>query len=107
MKESAITYRFEMPDSVAMDPARRIAGTTADLLRNHPSTVFLHIKDWQRYRGMSMKEASRKIGVSFVSYRNWHDNRHWPNSVWLPRMAAVFGCSIEELYFPPPGMRQQ
>ena len=101
-----IRYRFEMPEDRAMDPVRKIAATTSDLIRTHPSTCYLHIKDWQRYRGFTTKEVCRLIGSDPCSYRNWADNRHWPNAIWLPHMARVFGCSIEELFFPPPGMKQ-
>ena len=106
MKGTNISYRFEMPDARTMEPVRKIAGTTSDLIRTHPSTCYLHIRDWQRYRGLTIKEACQLIGTTEMSYRNWHDNRHWPNSIWLPHLAKAFGCSIEELFFPPPGMRQ-
>ena len=101
-----IRYRwFEMPSEKDMDPARKISRAVSDVLYSHPSTCYLHVKDWQRYCGYTTKEICKLIGPTPCTYRNWADNRHWPNAIWLPHLAKAFGCSIEELFFPPPGMK--
>ena len=100
-----IVYRTDTPSRnvIAM---RGMSKHISKKMQNRPDECYLHIKDWQRYRGLTIAEASRRIGVTPLSYRNWCDNRHWPSSIHLPRMADAFDCSIEELFFPPPGMRQ-
>ena len=96
-----------MPDGRCMDPVRKIAATTSDLIRTHPSTCYLHIKDWQVYRGLTAKQAADRIGTTEMTYRAWVRTRRWPFSIWLPHLAKAFRCSIEELFYPPPGMKQK
>ena len=106
MTDESILTTYQMPKPEIMSPVRRIAGYIAKAQRRSPTCVFLHVKEWQRYRGLSNAEAAARIGVSPISYRNWSDNRHWPSAVHLPQMAEAFDCTIEELFFPPPGMKQ-
>lgn len=94
------------PRAEELAPIRRFVSYIAKVQRRTPGACFLHVKEWQRYRGLTNAEAAKRIGVSPISYRNWSDNRHWPNAVHLPQMAEAFGCTIEELFFPPPGMKQ-
>ena len=55
----------------------------------------------RRAAGLSQTKAADLIGCSRASLPYWEQGHTWPSSYWLPRMAAVYGCSIEELYFPP------
>ena len=86
---------------------RALARAIAEDQQKNPQKCYLHLKEWQHYRGLSMREAAADIGVCWETYRNWHDGRNWPVSEWLPQIARTFGCSIEELFFPPPGMREE
>lgn len=87
--------------------ARAMAGIIADMEKKSDPRCYLHLEQWQRYRGLTLHTAAKRIDVSVCSYRNWHDNRHWPNAKHLARIAHAFQCSIEELYFPPPGMTDE
>lgn len=103
--KNSVTYRTDSPPQW-MYTVRAMAGCIAELQRKSDPNCYLHIADWQRYRGLTLQSAADKIGVNVLSYRNWHDNRHWPNAKYMAQIAHAFQCSIEELYYPPPGMRQ-
>lgn len=51
--------------------------------------------------GLSQQKAADLIGCSRASLPYWEGGHSWPSSYWLPRMAAVYGCSIEELFIMP------
>ena len=104
--KAEIRTEYVMPPDEIMNPVRRITKRIAEVQTGRPELVRLHIKEWQRYRGLTIAAAAAAIGVRTVSYRNWADNRHWPNSVFLPQIAEAFGCSLEELFFPPPGVKK-
>lgn len=55
----------------------------------------------RRAAGLSQTKAADLIGCSRASLPYWEQGHTWPSSYWLPRMAAVYGCTIEELYSPP------
>lgn len=71
-----------------------------------PMEYKLYFREWQRYRGMTIRKASQLIGIAESTYFKWCTGDHWPSSYWLPRMARAFRCGIGDLYSPPPGMRQ-
>lgn len=85
--------------------ARMTTKSISDQIRDDPESYALHIKQWRNYRGITLAGAARQIGCSLATYRNWDDGRNWPCSIWLPVIADAFGCSMEEIFFPPPGMK--
>lgn len=105
MTDKRITTRTELPPPeilLVRSMSRRIARAQGQ----NPATCYLHLKQWRNYRGITLREAATRIGVSLPTYRNWDDNRNWPVSEHLPVIADTFGCCLEELFYPPPGMRQ-
>lgn len=105
MTEKRIVTRTELPPPEILT-VRGMSRRIAEAQSRHPSACYLHLKEWRNYRGITLREAARRIGVSLATYRNWDDNRNWPVSIHLPVIADTFGCCLEELFFPPPGMRQ-
>lgn len=85
---------------------RAFAWQIAGMIEAKPDTK-MPLSDWQHYAGLSIRDAAKLIGVHEGTYRNWQSGRNWPSSLYLPQMAKVFGCSIEELFYPPPGMRRE
>jgi DNA-binding XRE family transcriptional regulator len=67
------------------------------------STGMETLAAWRKYRKLSLEAAADLIGCSAATYRNWEAARNWPSSYWLPAIAAAMHCTIEDLYFPPPG----
>lgn len=52
----------------------------------------------RKKRGLTQPEMAQSLGCSLATYREWEQGRHWPSAFWLPQIAALLRCSIEELY---------
>ena len=57
----------------------------------------------RRAAGLSPVKAADQIGLCRITLTHWEQGRYWPSSIWLPKLAAAYGCSIEELFIPPDG----
>jgi len=54
-----------------------------------------------RYRknsGLSQEELAQKLGVTFQAVSKWENAKAAPDITFLPIMADVFECSIDELF---------
>lgn len=54
-----------------------------------------------RYRknsGLSQEELANKLGVTFQAVSKWENAKAAPDITFLPIMADVFGCYIDELF---------
>ena len=60
------------------------------------------LRHWRKYRHMSLESVAAAIGCGASTVKNWEDARHFPSSFWLPQIAEVYHCTIEDLYFMPP-----
>lgn len=61
-------------------------------------TALPGIRARRQAQGLKQAEAARFIGVSRVAYANWEAGRARPAARFLPVIAAVLGCTIEQLY---------
>ena len=55
----------------------------------------------QRYRkksGFTQEELAEKLGVTFQAVSKWETAKSAPDIGFLPIMADVFNCSIDELF---------
>ena len=85
----------------------KAAKEAAKDVRQHEGDGLRHLREWREYCGLSVIEAAKKIGCSPMIIRNWEGRvRNWPKSLWLPAIAAAFCCTIEDLYFAPPGYKE-
>lgn len=50
--------------------------------------------------GMSQAAAARKLGVSAGCVGQWELGYTQPRAALLPRVAALYGCTLEELLTP-------
>lgn len=51
-----------------------------------------------RYKaGLTISEASRRIGVSPSTISRWEDGINNPIAFRLPKIAEVYGCDLQEL----------
>lgn len=80
--------------------AERIRVGDFDGGRDH-SYLLPYIKHRRKAAGLSQEQAAEKIGCRRCSLQFWEQGRQWPSSVWMPRLAAAYGCSMEELFLPP------
>lgn len=91
-------------NAVALFFMTALAFKAAEDVNQHSGDGLRHLKAWREYRGLSVNQAAQKIGCTAMIIRNWEGRaRNWPKSFWLPCIAKAYGCTIEELYFPPPG----
>ncbi len=54
-----------------------------------------------RYRkttGLSQEELANKLGVTFQAVSKWENAKAAPDITFLPIMADIFGCYIDELF---------
>ena len=54
-----------------------------------------------RYRkksGLSQEELAKQLGVTFQAVSKWENARSAPDISFLPIMADIFGCYIDELF---------
>lgn len=50
--------------------------------------------------GLSQAKVSEKIGVSDAAVSMWETGKTKPRAVLLPKIAALYGCSIDDLLEP-------
>ncbi len=55
----------------------------------------------RRKAGYTQDALAAALNVSRSLIAAWEVGRVWPSAEYLPRMAWVLGCGIEELYEPP------
>ena len=48
--------------------------------------------------GLSQDELAQKLGVTFQAVSKWENAKAAPNITFLPIMADIFGCYIDELF---------
>ena len=55
----------------------------------------------QKYRkkcGLTQEELAKKLGVTFQAVLKWENAKTAPDILFLPTMADLFGCYIDELF---------
>lgn len=55
----------------------------------------------QKYRkkcGLTQEELANKLGVTFQAVSKWENAKTAPDILFLPTMADLFGCYIDELF---------
>ncbi|MBR5615368.1 MAG: helix-turn-helix transcriptional regulator [Clostridia bacterium] len=58
-------------------------------------------KNILRYRiekGLTQAELGDLLGVSAQAVSKWERDKTMPDSFLLPRLADIFGCSIDDLF---------
>lgn len=50
--------------------------------------------------GMSQSQLSGKLGVGISTLRAWENDRAQPMAGYLPDLAEILGCEIEDLFEP-------
>ena len=55
----------------------------------------------QKYRKkcrLTQEELAEKLGVTFQAVSKWENAKSTPDILFLPTMADLFGCSIDDLF---------
>lgn len=58
----------------------------------------LQLRKYREAAGFTVGEAARRLNVAGPSYSNWESGKFFPTADKLPAIAALFGCSIDELF---------
>ena len=58
------------------------------------ANIFKH----RKRSGLSQDELARKLGVTFQAVSKWENAKAAPDIAFLPIMADIFGCYIDELF---------
>lgn len=58
----------------------------------------LCLRQYREAAGISTCKAADILGVSQPSYTNWENGKTLPTADKLPAIAALFRCSIDELF---------
>lgn len=57
-----------------------------------------NILKYRKKSGLSQDELAQKLGVTFQAVSKWENAKAAPDIAFLPIMADVFGCYIDELF---------
>ena len=52
----------------------------------------------RRRAGYTQETFAQALCIERARYAMWESGRIWPSAAWLPQMADLLGCSIDELY---------
>lgn len=58
----------------------------------------IRVAELRKARGMSQTELARALNLTTQAVGAWEVGRNVPKTEMLPRLAAVLGCTIDELY---------
>ena len=57
-----------------------------------------NILKYRKKSGLSQEELANKLGVTFQAVSKWENAKSAPDITFLPIMADIFGCYIDELF---------
>ena len=57
-----------------------------------------NILKYRKKKGLSQEELANKLGVTFQAVSKWENAKAAPDIAFLPVMAEIFGCYIDELF---------
>ena len=57
-----------------------------------------NILKYRKKNGLSQEELANKLGVTFQAVSKWENAKAAPDITFLPIMADIFGCYIDELF---------
>ena len=55
------------------------------------------LKQFREAARMTQKEVAARLRVSRSAVAHWEQGRNGPNKRTLPRVAQLYGCSVEDL----------
>ena len=57
-----------------------------------------NILKYRKKKGLSQEDLAQKLGVTFQAVSKWENAKAAPDIAFLPTMADIFGCYIDELF---------
>ena len=69
-----------------------------DNMENVNIVLAANILKYRKKSGLSQEELANKLGVTFQAVSKWENAKAAPDISFLPIMADVFECSIDDLF---------
>ena len=66
-----------------------------------------NILKYRKKSGLSQEELANKLGVTFQAVSKWENTKAAPDVTFLPCMAEVFECSIDDLFSYLPKIKRE
>ena len=57
-----------------------------------------NLQKFRKKRDLTQEELAKKLGVTFQAVSKWENAKAAPDIFLLPMIAAVFGCTIDQLF---------
>ena len=67
-------------------------------MENINITLATNILKYRKKSGLSQEELANKLGVTFQAVSKWENAKAAPDITFLPMMADIFECSIDDLF---------
>lgn len=55
----------------------------------------------RRRAGLTVAELAERLSVNRATIYFWEAGRYWPKAEYLPRIAEILGCTIDDLFTDP------
>ena len=68
------------------------------VMENVNIVLAANILKYRKKSGLSQEELANKLGVTFQAVSKWENAKAAPDITFLPIMADIFGCYIDELF---------
>lgn len=56
------------------------------------------IRTRRRMAGLTVAEAAARLGVTKQTWYDWENGKYAPSAAYLPALAELLQCRIEDLY---------
>ena len=73
-------------------------GETDRYIKTEEGIILVHTNPSAKKSGLSQEELANKLGVTFQAVSKWELAKSVPDISFLPTMADVFECSIDDLF---------
>ncbi|WP_035166536.1 helix-turn-helix transcriptional regulator [Caloramator sp. ALD01] len=58
-----------------------------------------NLKELRKKNKLTQKQMAMKLGISERAYQHYEYGKRKPNLIIAKKIAEVFGCSIDEIFF--------
>lgn len=58
----------------------------------------MQIRKLRRSKGLTQKQLADEIGVTRTTVAMWESGSSYPRTDLLPKIAALLGCTIDDLF---------
>ncbi len=62
------------------------------------TNLAFNLQKFRKSSGLTQEELAEKLGVTFQAVSKWENAKAAPDIFFLPVMADLFGCSIDQLF---------